>query len=90
MNPKIEADRSEFLGFSEVPTWQVAGCLRSSPGMMRNSGSHQTQAISTVRDENGQALAPTSIFEEERDSRAAAKLLTRDEARRHAGALRFP
>jgi hypothetical protein len=25
---------TEILGFSEVPTRQVAGCLRSSPGMM--------------------------------------------------------
>jgi hypothetical protein len=43
----------------------------------------EQEACFTVRDENGQALAYV-YFEEEPGRRAAAKLLTRDEARRIA------
>ena len=43
----------------------------------------ETDACFIVRDANGQALAHV-YFEEERGSRAAAHLLTRDEARRIA------
>ena len=43
----------------------------------------ETDACFTVRDANGQALAYV-YFEEEPGRRAAAKLLTRDEARRIA------
>jgi hypothetical protein len=43
----------------------------------------ETDACFIVRDRNGQALAYVS-FEEETGRRAAAKLLTRDEARRIA------
>ena len=43
----------------------------------------ETEARFIVRDHNGQALAHVD-FEEEPGRRAAAKLLTRDEARRIA------
>ena len=43
----------------------------------------EQEACFTVRDENGQALAYV-YFDEEPGRRAAAKLLTRDEARRIA------
>ena len=51
---------------------------------MRRFHAEETDACFTVRDPNGQALAYV-YFEEEPGRRAAAKLLTRDEARQIAG-----
>ncbi len=45
--------------------------------------SEETEACFIVRDHNGQALAYV-YFEDEKGRRSAAKLLTRDEARRIA------
>jgi hypothetical protein len=46
----------------------------------------ETEACFIVRDANGQALAYV-YFEEEPDRRAAANLLTRDDARRIAASM---
>ena len=45
---------------------------------------HRWPRLAIVRDHGGQALAYVVYFEEEPGRRAAAKLLTRDEARRIA------
>ena len=60
------------------PVWRVTRVASRRPGAVE-----ETDACFVVRDANGQALAYV-YFEEEPGRRAAAKLLTRDEARRIA------